>query len=335
MDYAAFMQAASGGRPPSLALIHGADAQLLDDALAAATRGLFPDASQVALGREVLEGAEVSGEAVARAASTLPFMTAMRLVTVRRAQALAARAADALTAYARDPNPSTALLLLADEPLGASRDRRADHWLLQALPAAAIVTLPAREGRSLETWLRERAAAEGLTLGEDAARLLVQWVGDDSAALLGEARKAALAGGPRNTTIGVKDVTAVVGEHRLSGVFDLTRAVQRREVGPALRTLDRLLAGEEPVRLLALLVADVRATMTIADLAARGQAVDQIARVVRKPPQVVDAIARGPASASRAALARRLARCWEAERRVKSSADARAELAALVVDLCR
>jgi len=335
MDYAAFMQAASGGRPPSLALIHGADAQLLDDALAAATRGLFPDASQVALGREVLEGAEVSGEAVARAASTLPFMTAMRLVTVRRAQALAARAADALTAYARDPNPSTALLLLADEPLGASRDRRADHWLLQALPAAAIVTLPAREGRSLETWLRERAAAEGLTLGEDAARLLVQWVGDDSAALLGEARKAALAGGPRNTTIGVKDVTAVVGEHRLSGVFDLTRAVQRREVGPALRTLDRLLAGEEPVRLLALLVADVRATMTIADLAARGQGVDQIARVVRKPAQVVDAIARGPASASRAALARRLARCWEAERRVKSSADARAELAALVVDLCR
>ena len=151
MDYAAFMQAASGGRPPSLALIHGADAQLLDDALAATTRGLFPDASEIALGREVLEGAEVSGEAVARAASTLPFMTAMRLVTVRRAQALAVRAADALTAYARDPNPSTALLLLADEPLGASRDRRADHWLLQALPAAAIVTLPAREGRSLET----------------------------------------------------------------------------------------------------------------------------------------------------------------------------------------
>jgi DNA polymerase-3 subunit delta len=335
MDYAAFIRSAAGGRPPALALIHGADAQLLDDALAAATRGLFPDATQIALGREVLEGAEVSGEAIVRAASTLPFMTAMRLVVVRRVQALAARAAEALTAYGQDPNPSTALLLLADESLGASRDRRVDHWLLQAIPAPAVVTLPAREGRSLEAWLRERTAAEGLTLGEDAARLLVQWVGDDSAALLGEARKAALAGGARNTTIGVKEVTAVVGEHRLSGVFDLTRAVQRREVGPALRTLDRLLAGEEPIRLLALLVADVRATMTVADLAARGQAVDQIARVVRKPPQVVDAIARGAGSTSRATLARRLARCWEAERRVKSSADARAELAALVVDLCR
>jgi len=335
MDYQGFLQAATRGQPPALALIHGADGQLLDDALAAATRGLFPEPTHVALGREVLEGAETPPDAVVLAASTLPFMTAMRLVVVRRAQLLSAKGADALSAYGRDPNPSSCLLLLADEPLGASRDRRTDHWLLSALPGGAVVTLPVREGRSLETWLRERAAAEGLSIGEEAARLLVQWVGDDAAAVLGEARKAALAGGPRNTTVSVKEVTAVVGEQRLSGVFDLTRAVQRREVGGALRTLDRLLAAEEPVRLLALLIADVRATMTVADLAARGQSADQIARVVRKPPQVVDAITRGPASAPRGTLARRLARCWETERRLKSSADARAELSALVVDLCR
>src|SRR5688572_9136741 len=136
------MQAAGGGRPPALALLHGGDAQLLDDALAAATRGLVPDTTQVALGREVLEGAEVTGDTVVRAASTLPFMTAMRLVAVRRAQALPPKSAEALAAYGRDPNPSTALLLLADEPLGASRHRRTDHWLLQAMPAAVVVTLP-------------------------------------------------------------------------------------------------------------------------------------------------------------------------------------------------
>jgi DNA polymerase III delta subunit len=335
MDYAAFVQAAGRGQPPPLALLHGPDPQLLDDALAAATRGLFRDAGEAALGREVLEGGEVTVEEIVRAAATLPFTTAMRLVAVRRPQALAVKGADALAAYARDPNPSTCLLLLADEPLGVSRDRRADHWLLGAVPAAAVVTLPAREGRSAEAWLRQRAAAEGLAVGEEAARLLVQWVGDDGASLLGEARKAALAGGPDNTAVGVKEVTAVVGEHRLSGVFDLTRAVQRREAGVALRTLDRLLATEEPIRLLALLTADVRATLTIADLAARGQGTEQIARVVRKPAPVVDAIARGPASAPAPALARRLERCWEAERRLKSSGEARAELTALVLDLCR
>jgi DNA polymerase-3 subunit delta len=334
MDYAALLQAAGRGQPPPIALLHGPDPQLLDDALAAATRGLFREAGEAALGREVFEGSEVAVDDVVRAASTLPFMTAMRLVAVRRCQALSAKGADALAAYARDPNPSTALLLLADESLGASRDRR-DHWLLGAVPASAIVSLATRDGRSSETWLRQRAAAEGLTVGEEAARLLVQWVGDDGASLLGEARKAALAGGPDNTTVGVKEVTAVVGEHRLSGVFDLTRAVQRREVGTALRTLDRLLATEEPMRLLALLTADVRATITVADLAARGQGAEQIARVVRKPAPVVDAIARGPAAAPAPTLARRLQRCWEAERRLKSSGEPQAELTALVVDLCR
>jgi DNA polymerase III subunit delta len=334
MDYAAFLQAAGRGQPPPVALLHGPDPQLLDDALAAATRGLFREPGEAALGREIFEGAEVSVDDVVRAASTLPFMSAMRLVAVRRCQALSAKGADTLAAYARDPNPSTALLLLADESLSASRDRR-DHWLLGSVPAGSAVSLAMRGGRSAEAWLRQRAATEGLTVSEEAARLLVQWVGDDGASLLGEARKAALAGGPDNHAVGVKDVTAVVGEHRLSGVFDLTRAVQRREVGTALRTLDRLLATEEPMRLLALLTADVRATMTVADLAARGQGPEQIARVVRKPAPVVDAIARGPAAAPAGVLARRLERCWEAERRLKSSGEPHAELTALVADLCR
>ncbi len=334
MDYAAFLQAAGRGQPPPIALLHGPDPQLLDDALAAATRGLFRDPGEAALGREVFEGAEAAVDDVVRAASTLPFMTTMRLVVVRRCQALPAKGADTLAAYARDPNPSSCLLLLAEESLAASRERR-DHWLLTAVPAAAIVSLAMREGRSAEAWLRQRAGAEGLTVSEEAARLLVQWVGDDGASLLGEARKAALAGGSDNAAVGVKEVTAVVGEHRLSGVFDLTRAVQRREVGVALRTLDRLLATEEPMRLLALLTADARATMTVADLTARGQGAEQIARVVRKPAPVVDAIARGPGAAPAPVLARRLERCWEAERRLKSSGDAHAELTALVLDLCR
>ena len=89
------------------------------------------------------------------------------------------------------------------------------------------------------------------------------------------------------------------------------------------------------MRLLALLTADVRATIIVGDLTARGQAAEQIARLVRKPLPVVDAIARGPAAAPAAVLARRLERCWEAELRVKSSGEPHAELTALVLDLCR
>jgi DNA polymerase-3 subunit delta len=335
VDYTTFVQAAERGEPPPLALLHGPDEQLLDDALGLVMRGLFTDASELALGREVLEGNEVSVETVVRSAMTLPFMTRRRLVVVRRAQALANKGTEPLTAYARDPNPSTSLLLLADEGLAASRERRSDHWLLGALPSASIVALPVRKGRALEDWLKQRAAADTLVVTDEAARLLVQWVGEDGARLLGEARKAALVAGPDNRKVGVNEVTAIVGEHRVSDVFELTRAVERRDMGLALRTLDRLLATEEPVFLLALLTRSVRQALTVRDLAAAGQSAMEIARLVRPtPPPVVEAIMTRVAGAGGAALPRQLTRCWEAEWRCKSGGQPRAELTALVAELC-
>jgi DNA polymerase III subunit delta len=335
VEYAAFLKAAERGQPPPIVLVYGSEEQLIEDALALVERGLFADASERALGREVLEGDGVPVETVVRSAMTLPFMTARRLVVVRRAQALAARGAEALTAYARDPNPATCLLLLADQGLGVSRERRSDHWLFAALPPAALVALPQRKGRALEDWLRQRAAAEGLTLSDEASRLLVQWVGDDGARLLGEARKAALAGGPEHRRVGREEVEAVVGEHRMSEVFDLTRAVERRDASQALRILDHLLATEEPVFLLTLLTRNVRVALTVRDLAAAGQTAEQIARAVRPvPPPVVEGIMARVAGVAGAALPRQLARCCEVEWRCKSGGQARAELTALVVELC-
>jgi len=336
VDYAAFLQAAQRGQPPPLALLHGSDDQLLDDALELVVRGLFADASELALGREVLEGADVSVETVVRSAMTLPFMTKRRLIVVRRAQALAAKGTEALTAYAGDPNPTTCLLLLAPESLAASRERRSDHWLLGALPPAVVVALPLRKGRALEDWLKQRAAADGLVVTDEAARLLVQWVGEDGARLLGEARKAALGGGPEHRKVDVAEVTAIVGEHRVSDVFELTRAVERKDAALALRTLDRLLAAkEEPIFLLSLLTRSVRQALTVRDLAAAGQSANEIARAMRPtPPPVVEAIMARVTGAGGATLTRQLARCWEAEWRCKSGGQARAELTALVADLC-
>src|SRR5207247_10560060 len=173
------------------------------------------------VGREVLDGRETDAQTVVTSAMTLPLLGGVRLVVVRHAQALGQRHAEALGAYARDPNPSTRLLLLADEGLRASRERRGDHWLLGAVPPSEVVGLPPRQGRELAGWLRQRAALEGLSLSDEAARMLVDWIGEESAALLGEARKAALAGGPDNRTVGVREVGAVVGEHRVAGVFEL------------------------------------------------------------------------------------------------------------------
>jgi DNA polymerase-3 subunit delta len=335
MDASTFLRNAERGPLPPVVLVHGGDAQLLDDVLAVVTRGLFPDAAAAAFDREVFDGREADTEAVVNAALTLPLGAPRRLVVVRHAQGLPARDAGTLARYAAAPSPAACLLLLADEALGPGRDRKAPHWLLEAVPATAVVEPVARRGRAVEDWVRQRARGEGLTVSEEAARLLVQWVGDDGAALLGEVRKAALAGGPDNRSVGVTEVTAVVGEHRVSGVFDLTRAIERREPGLALRTLERLLATEDPMPVLALLTREVRTAWTVREWHAGGLSVEQIARRLNRPPAVVQALVAAATAQSPAALTRKLERCWETERRLKSRGDPLAEMATLVTELCR
>src|SRR4029453_1954407 len=137
MDHAAFLKTVERGEPPAIALLHGGDGQLLDDALDAVTRGLFPDPSLAAWGREVFDGLEHPVDEIVRSAMTLPFGGGRRLVAARRPQALTAKGAESLPASVASPNPSPCLVLLADESLRASRDRRTDHWLLGAVPAGA------------------------------------------------------------------------------------------------------------------------------------------------------------------------------------------------------
>jgi DNA polymerase-3 subunit delta len=338
VDPTAFLRGIERGQVPPVALVHGADAQLADDLLAAVGRALFPEPSHAAFDREILDGRETSVDAVVSAALTLPFGAAARLVVVRHCGALAAKGGDALAQYVARPNPTTVLLLLADESLRAGRDRKSDHWLLACLagvePAAAIVEPIARRGRALEEWVRQRAQLDGLTVSEGAARLLVQWVGDDPALLIGEVRKAALAGGPANRTVAEPEVRAVVGEHRVSGIFDLTRALERRDLGLALRTLDGLLTTEEPMLIIAVLTREVRTAWTVQRWRRAGQSVEQIARVLRRPPAAIDALLGSLGSEPADSLSGKLRRCWAVEQALKSSGEPRAELALLVCELC-
>jgi len=110
-------------------------------------------------------------------------------------------------------------------------------------------------------------------------------------------------------------------------------ADSRRDLAGALKTLDRLLATEDAPLLLSVLARDVRTAWTALAWRRRGRPVEEIARTLRRPPAVIEALT-GPTSGSEALVARKLRRCWDADRRLKSSGEPRAEMAALVADLC-
>lgn len=329
MDYAGFVREAQRGNVPPVALLHGSEPRLLDEALAHVTRALFADPSVLLLSREVLDAAETPIETIVRSALTLPCLCPWRLVAVKSAQALSEKHAGALMAYLQAPSPSTRLLFLAQEPLPAG------HWLVKALPPAATIEVRGLTGRALVSWLQAQAEAEGYQLTEAGAHLLVRWAGEDLSTLSGELAKALLFAGPAAHSVGEAEVRQVVGEHRVLKTFELADAVDRRQIGPALSLLDHLLAaGEEPLAILGTLVRQVRTTWQVKQWLREGKSAEEIGRSLRRPPFVVETLAATANSWASPALARALARCWETERRLKSGGRPQSELTVLVADLC-
>src|SRR5262245_34735011 len=135
MDYAAFLKAADGGAPPPVALLHGPEPFLLDDAVARVTRGLFPEGGDLALCREIVDAREAGAGAIVESALLLPWIGSRRLVVAKAVDELGAKAAEPLGTYCQSPNPSTVLLLIAGQLLAAT------HWLGKAVPRALAVAV--------------------------------------------------------------------------------------------------------------------------------------------------------------------------------------------------
>jgi len=329
VDYASFLKGLERGEAPPVVLLHGTESFLIDDAVRQVTRVLFGEATDLDLLRETFDVKEAGAESVVQAALMLPWGSGRRLVVARGVEDLGAKQGEPLAVYVRAPNPSTALLLVANQSLNAA------HWLMQAVPPGSSVGVAPLAGRQLIGWLRARARTDGLEIDEAAAELLAELSGNDLTRLRGDVEKAALAGGPDNRRVGVAEVRAVVGEHRLRHIFELTRALVARDSATALRLLELLLnAGEDPLGVLGMLGREVRAIWQAAEGLRAGRREDEIARGLRRPPDAAAAVIERARAMAPDGPARLLTRCWEVERRLKLGGSARPEVSLLITDLC-
>jgi DNA polymerase-3 subunit delta len=334
VDYVGLLREIERHAPPPVALLHGGPALLADDAVRLLSRVLFPDPAMAALDREIMDARETTAEAIARSAETFPFAAPRRLVVARNVETLPAKGSERLGAYLAAPSATSCLLLLAGETLGGDRGRQSEHWLLRAVPPGAAIELGPLRGAALERALKHRAQLDGLEVTEQAARLLVDLTGEDLGRLLGEAHKAALAGGPDNRRVGTREVAAVVGENRLRGLFELTGSLERGDRSRALSLLDQVLAaGEEPLVLLAVMTRHLRNLAAAAEEARQGRPVPALARRLRVPPAVAERLMARAQQLTVRDLAYRLERCWQVEHRVKSGGQPVAELTALIAEL--
>jgi DNA polymerase-3 subunit delta len=208
-------------------LLAGTDRPKIDRALERLRRRFEPDSV------EHLSAADASGEDVVAACNALGlFADAGRLIIVDAVEAWKAADAKAVASYLKAPAPATTLALVGGE-------LKKDAPIAKAVAGAGEVLLWEVPKRGLQRWVGEQFQVHSAKVEPEAARVLVELVGEDLYELATEIDKLATwAAGER---VGVDDVERLVAARGEATNFALTDAWGARDVAGVLRASESML----------------------------------------------------------------------------------------------
>lgn len=195
---------------------------------------------------EHLSAHEASGEDVAAACNALGLFTVeRRLVIVDSVERWKADDVKAVGEYLKRPAPTTVLTLVGDEV-------KRDSTLAKAVAKAGevlIYDLPTRSRGSkadLPKWVEQQFKERGVQVDRDAARALVELVGENADEILTEVDK--LTTWAAGEAIHEREVSDLVPARAEIPPFDLTDAWGRRDVAAVLEASERLVerSGDAP-----------------------------------------------------------------------------------------
>ncbi len=249
------------------------------------------DPATAGMNTVILDGRKLRPEDLARHCRALPFMAPARLVVVRgllerirghpEQQKRLLRVLDGL--------PDTTWLVLEEKSPLPPHDpvlKLAKKW--ERSGRARILTFENPKGAALIRWIEQKADEEGVAITPEAAQELAACVGENLRLMEQELDKlAAYVDWSRPITL--EDVNALVSYSREATVFAMLDAIGAGNASGALRLLrDLLEKGEHPLRILAMVVRQVRILILVKYLLARGRSARQIAGRLKLHPYVVD-----------------------------------------------
>ena len=201
-----------------------------------------------------LDGGETTLAKLLETAQTLPMMAPQRVVIVRRFELCLApkresRAADvdkaAFEKYLGTPYSHASLVLVA-----SGLDKRLTI-VKNLLRAATVVNCGVVTSLTeAERWVRRRVSVGGKSIAPAAARLMAVSAGPNLARLRGDVERLSIYVADQER-IGVDDVQAIVGSAIAHDDWAVARAIERGQVGQALRELSLVLdSGAVPYKVL-------------------------------------------------------------------------------------
>jgi DNA polymerase-3 subunit delta len=182
---------------------------------------------------EILSADAASGDDAVAACNSLGlFGGGRRLVIVTDVDRWKAADAKVVAAYLAEPAPDTVLALVGEEV-------KKDSPLGKAAGKAGSVLVYDVPKRRLPEWVAKQFADRGVSTDPEAARALVEIVGEDPEALAGEVDK--IATWAAGESVGVADVERLAVGHAEVPGYELTDAWGRRDLQAALVACQTLL----------------------------------------------------------------------------------------------
>lgn len=258
------------GKIAAVYLWYGEDRFLIQEALQALKSFYFmtdPSGS----GIELISAVDLSPTIIVERANAMSFF-ANRLVVVEEVTYFQ----DGQTAdlepfleYFSNPNPSTCLLFIAE------RVHRGRKFYKAIDQAGEILEFSApKRPQEWVAWVQSELKVRGKSMDTQVATLFIEWAGHHTGILSQELDKLVIFIGNR-IKITAEDIRTITTRSIEASVFDLLDAVASRSSTKALQTLHEVLREEHPLKVLALLVRQVRLLLGCNALRRRGEGVSE------------------------------------------------------------
>jgi DNA polymerase III subunit delta len=229
-------------------------------------RDRFPDESV-----EMLTAPPATGEEAVAACNALGlFSGGGRLVVVEGVETWRAADVEAVESYLADASPGAVLAL----------------WAREAPKSGSLATLAGRRGqvlsyevprpRSPSAWVAGEFKRLGVEVDADAARVLVEIVGDDVLVLASEIEKIATWAGDR--PVGVGEIESLAVPAREVEAWAVTDAWGARDLPAALAACEASLEQREPFSIAVALASHVGRVRTAQVLAEEGVGAREVAK---------------------------------------------------------
>lgn len=341
MDYTQVLAEIKKGRIQPVYLLHGEEVFLTRKIEKALIDALLP-ADERDMGLTVLERDPGVAE-LANLVETVPFMGGKNVVIIRETQ-LFRPGRKSGGSQTEAGGEERLLKLLADIPeytclIFTSADRADKRLKLfkQVEQAGAAVELSALKAKDVRPWVVAKLNELDCKLVPDAFEHLLAAVSMMPQISLGfldrEIEKAALHA--TEATITLPDLQAVMSSVPEVSVFAMIDALSQKQTGRALQLIEeQFTAGENAIRLLALLARQVRLLWQSRELAERGADGGMIARQLGIPPFVGEKLARQSMRFTMQKLRQTLVALAEADRDLKSGRADKMVLERIIIDMC-